>query len=69
MRSELEIRAGWKQLAQSPQGINRIAVGASLQSCNYIKGQEEHHRHVSFKDELRQLLINAGVEFDETYLD
>ena len=34
----------------------------------YIKGQEEHHKQVSFKDELRELLIKHGVTFDEEYL-
>ena len=35
----------------------------------YIKNQEEHHRQVSFKDELREFLIKHGVTFDEKYLD
>ena len=34
----------------------------------YIKGQEEHHRRVSFQDELREFLIQYGVTFDEKYL-
>src|SRR6266498_2232739 len=34
----------------------------------YIKGQEEHHKKVSFKDELREFLIKHGVKFDEKYL-
>ncbi len=34
----------------------------------YIKGQEEHHKQVSFKEELRKLLVDAGVSFDEKYL-
>jgi putative transposase len=33
----------------------------------YIKGQAEHHKRVSFHDELRKLLAEAGVEFDERY--
>jgi REP-associated tyrosine transposase len=33
----------------------------------YIKSQEEHHRNVSFRDELRDLIIEADVEFDERY--
>ncbi len=35
---------------------------------DYIKRQEEHHRSLSFDDELRDLLIEAGVEFDQRYL-
>jgi putative transposase len=34
----------------------------------YIKGQEEHHKQVSFKDELRDFLVKHGVKFDEKYL-
>ncbi len=34
----------------------------------YIKGQEEHHKTLSFKDELREFLIKHGVKFDEKYL-
>jgi REP element-mobilizing transposase RayT len=35
----------------------------------YVKGQEEHHRLVSFREEFRALLLKAGLEFDEKYLD
>lgn len=35
----------------------------------YIKNQEEHHRRLPFRDELRQLLAKYGIEFDEKYLD
>ena len=34
----------------------------------YIKDQEEHHKTVSFVDELRELVENAGLEFNEQYL-
>jgi REP element-mobilizing transposase RayT len=34
----------------------------------YIKGQQEHHKRISFRDELRQLLVKYGVQFDERYL-
>ena len=35
---------------------------------NYIKNQKEHHKKVSFDDELRALLIESGIEFDEKFL-
>ncbi len=35
----------------------------------YIKQQREHHRHRSFEDELRQFLVESGIEFDERYLN
>ena len=34
----------------------------------YIRGQEEHHRAVSFQDELRAFLWRHGIEPDERYL-
>jgi putative transposase len=34
----------------------------------YIKEQQEHHRKVSYLDELRGLLEEAGVDYDERYL-
>jgi len=34
----------------------------------YIKAQVEHHKRVTFQEELRKLLDEAGVEFDEKYL-
>ena len=35
----------------------------------YVKGQVDHHRAISFRDEFRALLVEAGIEFEETYLD
>ena len=34
---------------------------------NYIKNQKEHHKRVSFKDELLELLRESGVEVDMKY--
>lgn len=34
----------------------------------YVKNQEQHHKIVSFKDELIELLKEHGIEFDEKYL-
>jgi hypothetical protein len=34
----------------------------------YIKDQLNHHRQVTFQDELRKLLAEAGIEFDDKYL-
>jgi len=34
---------------------------------NYIKNQQEHHKKESFKDELRKLLIEHGIEVDERF--
>jgi len=34
----------------------------------YIERQEEHHRKVTFQDELRTLFKRHGIEFDERYV-
>jgi len=34
----------------------------------YVKNQEEHHKIVTFRDELVELLKEHGIEFDEKYL-
>jgi REP element-mobilizing transposase RayT len=34
----------------------------------YIAGQEEHHRKVSFQDELRALLRRYELQWDERYV-
>jgi REP element-mobilizing transposase RayT len=35
---------------------------------DYIKNQVEHHRRISFQDELRALFDRHGIEFDERYV-
>ena len=35
---------------------------------DYIINQEEHHRQLSFKEELIRLLEEHGVEFEERFL-
>ncbi|HRK22906.1 MAG TPA: IS200/IS605 family transposase [Fimbriimonadaceae bacterium] len=34
----------------------------------YIESQVEHHKKVTFQDEVRKVLNEAGIEFDEQYL-
>jgi putative transposase len=34
----------------------------------YIENQEEHHRRMTFHDELRALLVRHGIKFDERYV-
>lgn len=35
---------------------------------NYIMNQKKHHKHESFYDEYKRLLIENGIYFDERYL-
>lgn len=34
----------------------------------YIQNQDEHHRTMSYQDELRELFRKHGIEFDERYV-
>ena len=34
----------------------------------YVKNQEEHHIHKTFIEELKELLKEHGIEYDERYL-
>lgn len=33
----------------------------------YVKGQEAHHHKVTFEEEYRKLLLDAGIKIDERY--
>jgi Transposase and inactivated derivatives len=35
----------------------------------YIANQEEHHRTKSSKDELHEMLVKAGIEYDPNYFE
>ena len=35
---------------------------------NNIRNQKEHHKHETFYDEFKRLLIENHIEFDEKYL-
>jgi putative transposase len=34
----------------------------------YIRNQKEHHRTVTWEEELKQMLKRAGIEYDPRYL-
>ena len=34
---------------------------------NYIKNQKEHHKHETFEDELRRILVEFGIEINDKY--
>ena len=51
-------------------GYGAFSVSQSNQDAvrRYIEDQEQHHRTMTFQDELRALLRRHGIEFDERYL-
>jgi putative transposase len=55
---------GWQN------GYGAFSIGQSQvdELKKYILGQEEHHRRVSFQDELREFLRRYEVPYDERYI-
>jgi putative transposase len=56
-------------LFQWQAGYGAFSVSQSQKGRvqEYIRSQEEHHRRLSFQDELRQLLTKHKIAFDERY--
>lgn len=52
-------------------GYAAFTVSASVlpDVVSYVRGQEEHHRSRSFREEVELLLKKSGVSFDPRYLD
>jgi len=53
---------------QSGYGIFSLGFSQIETVRNYILGQEDHHRRISFQDEFRTLLKRYEIEFDERYV-
>ena len=53
---------------QNGYGIFSIGFSQVETARNYIAGQDEHHRKVSFQDELREFLNRYETQFDERYV-
>jgi len=53
---------------QAGYGAWSVSANDAESAVHYIQTQKEHHRKVSFQDELRALLKEAGMDFDERYL-
>jgi len=52
------------------RGYGAFSIGESQvpDLRRYIQNQEEHHKHVSFQDELRLFLKRYKVDYDERYI-
>ena len=50
---------------QDPGSVSQSNVG---QVSTYIANQDEHHRKMTYQDELRILLKRHEIEFDERYV-
>jgi REP element-mobilizing transposase RayT len=53
---------------QSGYAAFSVSQSNVAQVQRYIEGQEAHHRRLSFREELRALLIRHRIEFDDRYL-
>lgn len=58
--TDFKWQAGYGAFSVSPEHEDRVAT--------YIRNQEAHHLERGFQDELRELLQEAGLEYDERYL-
>ena len=58
------------QLFQWQGGYGAFSVSESLGDNVklYIQNQEQHHRKISFKEELQQLLDKHGIKYNSEYL-
>ena len=63
-------RTSFPKFSHWQDGYGAFTVSHSDKDAviEYIKNQDEHHRKVSFKDELREFLVKHGVTFNEEYL-
>lgn len=53
--------AGW----QHGYGAFSVSGSEMAQVAEYIRGQEDHHRVVSYREELMKLFADHGIEWDE----
>lgn len=54
---------------QEGYGAFTVSPTARSRVRKYIANQEEHHRKKAFRDELVDMLVKAGVKYEERYLD
>ena len=59
-QAEFHWQSGYGAFSISPSHVPAVK--------EYIRTQEEHHRTVTFQDELRTLLTKYGVQWDERYV-
>ncbi len=64
VHEEIRKSFGWQD------GYAAFSVSESNRSVvvQYIRDQEEHHRRVSFEEELLQYLQKNGISYDERYV-
>lgn len=53
---------------QAGYGVFSVGQRESDEVIRYIQSQEDHHRRVSFQEELRALMKEEGLNIDERYV-
>jgi putative transposase len=53
-------QGGYAAFSVSPSNVEKVR--------KYIEDQEEHHRTMTFQEELRALFQRNGIEYDERYV-
>jgi len=53
---------------QGGYGVFSVSQSNVEEVRQYIRGQREHHKQVSFQDEFRSFLKRYEIEFDERYV-
>jgi len=53
---------------QEGYGAFTYSIREKNMIIKYVKNQKQHHKHESFYDEFKRLLIENEIEFDEKYL-
>ena len=53
---------------QGGYGAFSVSQSVVSKTLQYIKGQREHHKRVSFADEYKAFLISYNIEYDERYV-
>ena len=55
-------------IALKGRNISTMAQSLAKAVTNYINNQKEHHRKMTFQEEVIRFLKEYGVEYDERYL-
>ena len=53
---------------QEEYGAFSVSMSQMDKTVAYIKGQEEHHRRMTFQEEFLALLKKHRIEYDERFL-
>jgi putative transposase len=76
MRDMKSSSSGWMKETNKFSNFNGWADGYAAFTyawkdknmiVNYIKNQQEHHKKETFEEELKRLLKEFGIEYDEKY--